>query len=157
MKFFINLGVKKKLISIFSVICIFIFLIGVEGILSSAKINEGSKSMYSNNLISIRNLEEINGNANEMRANMLKIIFERDINKLDEQIKTIDDLAKEDEVILNEYERLPEISAEEDKIYADFKKDLLKYRESITKVIDFAKANNYDQAVITLNSETSQI
>ena len=99
MKFFINLSVRKKLISVFSVVCIFMVLIGVEGILSSAKINEGSKSIYSNNLISIKDLEEIKGNINEIRANMLRIVFERDRSKLDEQIKTIDDLTNKNDKI----------------------------------------------------------
>ena len=40
MKLFLNLSVKKKLISVFSVVCIFMVLIGAEGILSSSKINE---------------------------------------------------------------------------------------------------------------------
>ena len=59
MKFFVNLSVKKKLVSVFSVVCIFMVLIGAEGILSSAKINDSAKEIYSNNLISIKDLEEI--------------------------------------------------------------------------------------------------
>ena len=156
MKFFINLSVKKKLVSVFSVICIFMVLIGTEGILSCAKINNSAKEMYSNNLISITDLEEIQGNINDMRANMLRIVFERDINKLDEQIKTIDDSAKENDNFMKEYENLPATS-EEENIYTDFKDNLLKYRESRNKVIDLVKANNYDQAVKLYNSEVSQI
>jgi methyl-accepting chemotaxis protein len=152
MKFFINLTVKKKLVSVFSVICIFIVLIGTEGILSSAKINNSAKEMYSNNLISITDLEEIQGNINDMRTNVLGIVFERDRNKLDEQIKAIDDLTKEDGNFMNGYESLPATS-DEKKIYTDFKNDLLKYRESRTKVIDLVKANNYDEAVKLYNSD----
>ena len=152
MKFFINLTVKKKLVSVFSVICIFMVLIGTEGILSCAKINNSAKEMYSNNLISITDLEEIQGNINDMRTNVLGIVFERDRNKLDEQIKAIDDLTKEDGDFMNEYESLPATSDEKN-IYTDFKNDLLKYRESRTKVIDLVKANNYDEAVKLYNSE----
>ena len=88
---------------------------------------------------------------------MLRIVFERDRNKLDEQIKTIDDLAKENDNCINEYESLPDNIKEEEKIYADFKNDLLKYRESRTKVIDLVKANNYDEAVKIYNSEVATI
>lgn len=42
MKIFANLGVKKKLVLVFSIVCIFIVLIGTEGVLSSLKINAGS-------------------------------------------------------------------------------------------------------------------
>ena len=157
MKFFVNLSVKKKLVSVFSLVCVFMILIGAEGILSSAKINDSAKQMYSNNLISIKDLEETKGNINEVRANMLRIVFERDINKLDENIKTIDDLSKEDEVFLNEYDSLPETSQDEEKTYADFKNDLLKYRELRANVIDLVKVNDYDQAVKIYNSDVVTI
>jgi len=77
MKFFANLSVIKKLISVFSVICVFMILIGLQGILSTAKINEGSKSIYSNNLISIKDLQKIKSNINDIRANMLLIVFKK--------------------------------------------------------------------------------
>ena len=80
MNVFINLSVKKKLISVFSVVCIFIILIGTEGILSSAKINSNAENMYNNNLISIKDLEEIKGNINEMRANIIDW-FLKEINQ----------------------------------------------------------------------------
>ncbi|HEY5523891.1 MAG TPA: methyl-accepting chemotaxis protein [Clostridium sp.] len=152
MKFFINLSVRKKLISAFSVVCIFIVLVGVEGMVSSAKINEGSKSIYSDNLTSIRDVEEIKCNINDMRAEMSRIVFERDRSKLDEQINNITDLTNEDIMWDKEYVSLPATS-EEAKIYADFKNDLVKNREGRTKVYEFVKANNYEDAVKIYNSE----
>lgn len=157
MKFFINLGVKKKLILVFSVICIFIILIGLQGILSSSKINEGSKSIYNSNLISIKDLEEIKGNINEMRVDILKIVFERDKSNLDEQIKSIDELTNENIKFQKEYESIPSNSIEEDKTYDEFKIELVKYREGRLKIIKLAKANSYEDAVKIFNSEMTEI
>ncbi len=157
MKFFINLSVKKKLISAFSLICIFIIIIGEEGIFGSAKINSNSNVMYSNNLVSIKDLIEIKSNENEINANTLKIIFERNVNRLDEQIKTINNLFKENDELLKEYDGLPEISQDEEKLYEDLKNNLSKYREANGKVIEFVQANNYDEAVKTYNSEETSI
>jgi len=153
MKLFVNLSVKKKLVSVFSVVCIFIVLIGVEGILSSAKINDNARGIYSDNLISITDLEEIQGNVNETRAKIITIVFERDINKLDKHIEAIDDIDKEHQKFLDEYDSLPVISQEEEELYADFANDLLKYKELRTKIIDLAKANNYDEAFKLYNSD----
>jgi len=158
MNFFVNLSVKKKLISVFSLVCIFIVLIGVEGVLSSAKINNSAKKMYSNNLTAIKDLEEMSSNINETRANMLRIVFERDRSKLDDLIKTIDDLSNENEKWTKEYESIPDeldsdMSKEETKNYDAFKEELVKYREVRIKVIDLIKANNYDEAVNIYNSE----
>ncbi|HEY5525387.1 MAG TPA: methyl-accepting chemotaxis protein [Clostridium sp.] len=157
MKFFINLSVRKKLISVFSVVCIFIVLVGVEGILSSAKISEGSKSIYSNNLISIKDVEEIKCNINDMRAEINRMVFERDKSKLDEQINNISDLTNENVMWNKEYDSLPTISKEEDKIYADFKNDLVKNSEGQAKLLELVKANNYEDAVKIYNSEIEVI
>ncbi|GCD11432.1 methyl-accepting chemotaxis protein [Clostridium tagluense] len=157
MNFFVNLSVRKKIIFVFSVICIFMVLIGVEGILSSSKISKNGNKMYSNNLISIRDLEEMRGGINETNSNMLKIIFERDRSNLDNLIKTIDDLGKKDEKYMSEYDSINTISKKEDKIYDDFKNHLLKYRESKNKVIELVKSNNYDEATKIYNSDIATL
>ncbi|KEZ86046.1 chemotaxis protein [Clostridium sulfidigenes] len=157
MKLFINLGVKKKLISIFSVICIFIVLIGVYGIIGCASINKNANEMYSNNLVSVKDLEGIRVNISEITANMLKIVFERDRSKLDEQIKTIDDLTNEDIILQAEYDELPVISQEEEKLYEGYQQDLAKYREKRNQVIELVKANDYDEAVKLYNSEVEPL
>ena len=158
MKSFSNLGVKKKLIVVFSVVCIFMVLIGAEGILSSAKINNSATKMYNNNLISIKDLEEMSRNITEVKANMLRIVFEGDKSKLDEQIKTISTLAIEDENWKKEYESIQDdlnrdIAEEETQTYDDFKKELVNYRELRNMIISFVKANNYNEAVKTYNSK----
>lgn len=94
MNLFINLSVKKKLVSVFFVICIAIIAIGTEGILSSAKIKSNSDIMYNSNLISIRDLGEIKGNINDMRATYNRLVFEGDKTKVDDYIKVINDLDK---------------------------------------------------------------
>ena len=116
MKFFINLNIRKKLIFVFAVICIFMGLIGAGGILSSVKINEGSNDIYSNHLMSIQDLEEIKGNINDMRANLLRIVFERDKSKLDDQIKAIEDSTKEDNLLMEEYDNLASTSENQKKL-----------------------------------------
>ena len=120
MNFFANLKVKLKLLLVVLVSIIFIILIGEKGVSSADKINEGSKSIYSTNLVSIKNLTGIRGNLNEIRANMIMIVFERDKSKLDEQIKTIDDLKNKDVKLEEEYEKLSS-TLEEDKSYNDYK------------------------------------
>lgn len=157
MKLFINLGVKKKLISIFSIICIFIVLIGVNGIISCASINKNANEMYSNNLVSVKDLEGIRVNIGEITAYMLEIVFERDRSKLDEQIKAIDDLTNEDITLQDEYDKLPVISQEEEELYEGYQQDLAKYREKRNQVIEFVKANDYDEAVKLYNSEVEPL
>jgi len=156
MTFFRNLSVGKKLISVFSLICIFIIIIGAQGIISSSKIDEGAQSIYTNNLKAIENLEEIKGNTNMIRADMLKIVYEKDPTMLQERIKNIDNLTTANIKFQEEYEGLPS-TLEVKGNYNDFKSDVVKYRTERANVIDLVKANNYAAAVTKLNSEVNTI
>ncbi|MCS6103246.1 methyl-accepting chemotaxis protein [Clostridium botulinum] len=156
MRFFINLGVKKKFILVFLVVCIFISLVGFEGVLSSSKISKGSEEIYSTNLISIKDLEKIKGNINEMRIDIIKIVYSIQDSNLDKQIKNIDYLTEEDRKIMKEYESIT-LKPEESKVYNDFKNYLFKYRELRTKIIDLVKEKKYDEAIEIANSELMSI
>jgi len=151
-----NLSVKKKLVSVFLLICIFMLLLGSEGILSSAKINNNAAEMYNNNLTSIKALEEIKGNISQGRESLIKIVLERDSSKIDGDIATLDALTQKNDEIKKEYESTPSTS-EEGKAYDDFKTDLAKYREKRNQVIELAKANDYDEAVKLYNSEVEPL
>jgi len=157
MKFFINLSVKKKLILVFSVICIFIIIIGTQGILSAAKINKGSKAIYSNNLTSIKDLEEIKGNLNSIRAEMLKIVYQRDLTNFDSIIKNIDDLTNQDVEFQKDYTRSPFATKAEEDVYNTFLNYLEKYRALRLQVIDAVKTKDYRQAEKIFNSELEVI
>ena len=152
MKFFINLSVKKKLVSVFSLICIFVILIGSEGILSSAKINDGSNDIYNIHLASIRALEEIKGNIAEGRESLIKIVLEKDPSKIDEYAATLADLTQRNEDLKKEYESL-DLTSEERNAYDDFKNDLTTYRDLRVKIIALARASNYDEAARLYNSD----
>jgi len=156
MKLFINLGVKKKLVSVFFVICIFIVAIGAEGILSSAKINDSADILYRCNLMSIKDLGEIKGNINDMRATYNRLVFERNGTKLNDYVKVINDLDKKNDQSMDEYGSLITVP-EEKQTYNDLKNDLAKYIEVRNKAIEFAKADNYDEAVKISNSDLTTI
>lgn len=156
MNFFSNLSIKIKLVLVFSVVCILVLLIGFEGIIGSNNINSGAKYIYRNNFKLINDLKDIKSNINEIRVNMVKIIFQRDINELNEQIKNIDNLLNENDEILEDYLSL-EVTEEEKDIYDDFKIDLAKYKELKDNVINLIKTNNYDDASQLYNSEVDTI
>ncbi|WP_352417556.1 methyl-accepting chemotaxis protein [Clostridium tertium] len=156
MKFFINLKVKNKLISIFSVICILMLLIGATGLFSSWSINKNANNMYSTNLVSIKNLQSLKSNLNYDYINIIKMISDKNKDKLDEEIRLIDGIVSQNEELIKEYEDL-DITEEEKSLFLDFKEDLFKYRELKLKVFDLLKSNKYDEAETINNSEIEKI
>ncbi|GAA0079196.1 methyl-accepting chemotaxis protein [Clostridium sp. CTA-5] len=162
MKYFLNLSVKKKLIVSFFVICIFTILIGVEGVLGSAKISNASNNMYNSYIIAINDLEEVKVNLNEIRFNIGLMLFERERSNLNEQTKIIEDLTNENIRLQNEYCNTPvelnsDIAKEEDRIYNNFSNELSKYREIRNKIIDLVKEENYDEAIKITNSDLQSL
>lgn len=152
MKFFTNLGVKKKFILVFSIISIFIILIGTIGIKGAFKINRGSESIYSNYLISIKILNEIKDDLNESKSNTDAFINEGQWSELDNYIKTNDNLMNRINEKLDEYYSLPEepdIKIEEkmEGIYNDFTAELAKYIDLKVDIIEMVKAKEYEKVV----------
>lgn len=152
MKFFTNLSVKKKFILVFSTISIFIILIGSRGIASASKINDGSQSIYSNYLISIKVLSEVKQSLNEVRLNMDGLIYKKNWSELDKYVEVNDYLMNEIDGKLDEYYSLPEepnaeIENEMEKIYDDFTAGLIEYKELEVSIIEMVKIKDYDKAV----------
>lgn len=156
MKFFTNSKVKNKLITIFLIICVLILLIGSTGLFSSWLINKNANSMYTINLISIKDLQSLKSNLNYDYVNIVKMIFDRDKDKLNEEINIIDDIVSQNEELIKEYESLEE-TEEEKSLFLDFKDDLFKYRELKSKTYDLLKLNKYDEAENLHNSEIEPI
>jgi methyl-accepting chemotaxis protein len=156
MNLFTNLSVKKKLVSVFFVICISIIAIGTEGILSSAKIKGNGDTMYGNNLISIRDLGEIKGNINDMRATFNRLVFEKDKTKLEDYIKVITELDIKNAQSIKEYGSLI-TDSDEKETYNNLKNDLDKYIEVRNKAIEHTRKDNYEEAINISNTSLTTV
>ncbi|MBB6713163.1 methyl-accepting chemotaxis protein [Clostridium gasigenes] len=162
MKFFINLSVKKKIISVFSVICIFIVSIGVESVISSSKINNGAEAIYGNYLTSIKKLGDVKENLNQISFNIDAIIYEKNGAQLDDYIKRNNDLTDKINKTLDEYYELPEelnveIENQMEKTYGNFENELIKYTELKTNIIELMKAGNNKEAIKIYSTQEESI
>jgi methyl-accepting chemotaxis protein len=131
-------------------------LIGATGLFSSWSINKNANNMYSTNLVSIKNLQSLKSNLNYDYINIIKMISDKNKDKLDEEIRLIDGIVSQNEELIKEYEDL-DITEEEKSLFLDFKEDLFKYRELKLKVFDLLKSNKYDEAETINNSEIEKI
>lgn len=152
MKFFMNLSVKKKLTTIFSIISISALIIGVQGIIGSGIINKNAKLIYSDNLISIKNLDSIKANLNYDNSTLIEMIYIKDKDKLQEKINIIGKIQLENDTYMKEYEAI-KFTEEEEKLYLDFQNELKSYRDLRNKAIGFVQANKYDEAINVYNLE----
>jgi len=102
--------------------------------------------MYSNYLVSIKDLKTIEQNIQYTNVKVLKIIMDKDKSSIDKRTNDMKAVMDSNKKLENEYELLPTISLEEDKYYEYFKSALIKYEELQLKLADLVKAGKEDEA-----------
>ena len=97
---------NKKLIPAFVGIALLIALVGAFGIRSMQTIHKNASSMYSQNLVSIEQMNKIKQNTLEIRYNLLKISNQENKENQNPGLeKEIQDFATEIDQILANYEK----------------------------------------------------
>ncbi len=146
MKWFKNLKMAQKLVSSFIIVALFIGIVGFIGVNNMHKINSNSSSMHDYNLESIKDLMDIRQNFTEIRADLLRLVYQ-DIekNQKEEIIKEINQLGDENTSFLNVYEKSL-LSKEEEHIFLQLKKDMNDFENIYKTVIKFVNENDYKQA-----------
>lgn len=154
MKWFNNLKISQKLISSFILVSMFIGIVGFIGINNMRKINSNAMSMHDYNLESVKNLTTTKQNIADVRANLLKIVYQQNKNGQNEGIKKdIDRMFNETDAIIDKYEKTL-LSGEENADFTQLKDDIALYKNAIGVVIKYVDQNNYKDADIAFSNIT---
>lgn len=134
-------SIKIKLGVGFSIIIIFLGVIGLLATLSIREVNNNASIMYHDNLQSIDNLHLLKENIIHGELILQHVKQMADRNKLNELWEKIDSLANEDKVII---ERLQDkvVSDEEKIIWSDLMESLEEYRIKRDQVRERVNASN---------------
>ncbi|MTK11496.1 MAG: methyl-accepting chemotaxis protein [Clostridiaceae bacterium] len=146
-----KLKIQHKLILSFIVVALFIGIVGFAGDLSMKKINNNAISMYKNNLIPVSDIKSIQKNLQEIRSNILLLVYEKDRNKVNEYVNKINKLTEENDKILKEYEQT-DMSDKEKQQYSQFKQVFTEYRTGRSKLIQDVVDNKYDEVAADLQN-----
>ncbi|MGE5627065.1 MAG: methyl-accepting chemotaxis protein [Solirubrobacterales bacterium] len=144
-----NLKTRTKLLSGFLIVALFVAIVGVYGILNMKNINDGMTSMYVDRLIPIGQLNNILQNHLSIKGDMLNITYTNDSAQISPGIKDIEELSKQSDTLLKEYEATYLLDSEKTNL-AKFKEDDAAYRVVQTKVINMINESKKDEAVAAL-------
>jgi len=150
MKWFNNLKIKQKLVLCFLIISLFIVVVGTIGTSSMDKITSNSNTLYSDDFLAIKSLQQFNTNTLHIRLEVLNILNSRDLNKVNETKMNIDTMRKQSDEILKSYEQT-NLGDDENKIYEEIKNDLKDYRNSSDQIISLIIDGKYDDAMSSSN------
>lgn len=145
MKWFKNLKIAKKLILSFSIVAILVGVIGVIGIFNMNKINSRAASMHDYNLISIEKLTTIKQNFSDIRSDLLKLVYQKDMSQRATIKGEIDDLLMSNANLINTYSGSL-LSESEKQGFSNLKEDFTSYTEKKGMLVRYVDQNDYDAA-----------
>jgi len=146
MKLFKNFKIAQKLILSFIIVAILIGVVGFIGIYNMKSINNNAVTMHDYNLETIKDLTAIKENFNEVRIDLLKLIYEKNSDQQNDIIKKdINELFNETNNLIASYEKTL-ISKSEEKTFSQLKENSKAFIDSSNSAIKYVDANNYDAA-----------
>lgn len=145
MNFLKNINVKTKLIASYVLIAILIAIVGTIATMSLKTISDNSNDMYVNKSQSVFSLIELKGNLNQIRADMLQLVYVKDESKKDSIKSDIENMKAKDDAINAAYEKLT-MNAVDKQVWPTFKKQLADYKTARENVIKLVDNKNYEEA-----------
>lgn len=153
MEFFKNLKIKQKLVTCFILLAVVTGVVGVFGIYTMNTINTQSENMYYNNLVPSQKLASIQSAMEDIRANQLLAVYERNPGTLQTRLDAINAAVESDNALLKEYEAT--IQDDENKAkYTTLTENLVTYRELRNTNLELVKVQKYDEALAGLTAVT---
>ena len=151
-QWFLNLRVRNKITIIFSVVLLSIAILEYNSFKMVSNLKDNIGYMYNSSLTSVKDLERLSSNINDVRVNTIVMLYKQDRSELDGHLKLIESLTAEDVELLKDYEkslamRTGETVKEELSNYEEFKVCLERYRNARSKVIELVKVNKYTEAI----------
>ncbi|HHV08861.1 MAG TPA: methyl-accepting chemotaxis protein [Clostridiales bacterium] len=154
MKWFYNMKIRSKLICSFIILAALTGIVGVFGVSNMGTINQRSESMYHNNFIPSQDLKDIQIALQDVRANHVLAIYERSPELFPERKKAIDEVVIRNNELLAQYELTIGQDNENENLYNDVMDKLTVYREVRDKNLELVQAQQYDEALATLDQVT---
>lgn len=145
MNFLKNAKVKTKLIISYVVVAVLIVVVGAIGIVSLKTVSLNSEDMYSNRLQRVYKLTDMGKNYLEIRADLLKLVYQRDISKKADTLKDIQVCEDENNKLLTSYEKLP-MNNDDKKTWTIIKSQMDQFENAKNNVIKYVDSNNFEEA-----------
>lgn len=129
-------------------------IVGLFGIFSMYSIQNNSEDMYYDNLEPAAKLSDVQVELQNIRANQILALYERNPATVSTRIAAIDEAVAKDDQLLSEYEAT--IADEENQaLFDDLTEQLSSYRKVRNDNLALIEAGNYDQALAVLGEVTA--
>lgn len=146
MNWFNNLKIKQKQTIGFLMITLFVVIVGVIGTTNMKRINKGSSQLYSNNLVTLKNIDKFNANIMICRLELINLVESKDKDKVQDTVNNLNTYIKENNSILNKYKN-SDLTLQEKNYVSELESQLTKWSNICDKIIEFMREGKYDDAM----------
>jgi methyl-accepting chemotaxis protein len=145
LKWFMNLKMAQKLISLFLLISLFIGVVGYIGTISMGRINSNSARMFEKNFENTIRAKNLKENILIVRSMILMMIEPENVFKVSSLENDMNNIEIGNNKIIHELDN-SDLNEAEKGLLEQFKRELVDYREFRGSVIKAVKEGNYSQA-----------
>ncbi|URZ15666.1 Putative methyl-accepting chemotaxis protein YoaH [Clostridium felsineum DSM 794] len=153
MKYMGKIKIGTKLVSSFVIIMAFVVIVGMTALGTLGKVGDSATRMYKVNLKKVYYLGQIEQSLTEVRADVLKLVYQRDASNMKEAEAEIIKDEKEINTFIEKYEAISSESANEQS-WKNIKQTSENYLSIVDKIVNAAEKNDFDGAV-SLNKSNS--
>ncbi len=154
MRWFKDLKIRSKLFITFAVLAIFSGIVGAVGIGAMKTINENGQKIYYEDFVPSQNLQIIRTALQEVRANQLWVVYERNPETYPTRIDTINRLIEQTNELLDDYET--KIANDQDrKLFDALKSSLEEYRDTRDASLKLIADQKYEEALADMATVTA--
>ena len=143
---FKNLKISKKLILCFTLVALFVAVVGLNGILDMKKIDINAISIYEDNMQTLSNLQKIDTNTLYIRLAVINLVEGKDSSKCQDTIKQMQEYRNQNDDMIKRFKSSALVDGQKD-LLNTFDEDLKEYRASCDEIIKLVSQGNYEQAM----------
>lgn len=155
MSFLFNLKTRTKLIISFTIISIFVSIVGVFGIYNMIKTQNDMTSMYKDRLLPIQMLGKIAENEMAGRADLEHMLHLTDQTQIADMKKTIETLEFENTKFISQY-KATNLVTQQKTLLETYKLDNEKFSNAKANVISLITQNRQEEAAFLFSSIDKQ-
>ncbi|GKU24550.1 methyl-accepting chemotaxis protein [Clostridium folliculivorans] len=149
-----NLKIRQKLISCFLLISIIMGVLGGIGISQIKKINSNSTSMYEDNLIHLRSIDELKENFLQIHSDLISLLTTKDLEKKSKIKQEIEELTEEDMALSEKFKNEDGLTNDEKEMITTFNQYHEDYMMERKKFIELIDSDKYDEAQMAFDMVT---
>ncbi|GFZ33820.1 methyl-accepting chemotaxis protein [Clostridium zeae] len=149
-----NLKIRQKLISCFLLISIIMGVLGGIGISQIKKINSNSTSMYEDNLIHLRSVDELKENFLQIHSDLISLLTTKDLEKKAKIKQEIEELTEEDMSLSEKIKNADGVTSDEKEMITTFNQHHEEYMMERKKFIELIDSDKYDEAQMAFEMVT---